>query len=141
MKMLATGFTVLLSTSIAFAEPKAGPRGGKLLENESPIAELLIEKDRTASIAFYDDAGKQVPATGQVVTATAEAPSGKARIDFEKKGDVLVAKSPLPEGEGYNVVLQIRKEPAAKPQNFRVSYNMHICGECNHPEYACTCDH
>lgn len=139
--MLAMGLSLLMFTSIAFAETKAGPRGGKLLENEAPKAELLIEKDRTASIAFYDDAGKQVPVTNQVVTATAEAPSGKAKIEFEKKGDLLVTKSPLPEGEGYNVVLQIRKDQAAKPQNFRVSYNMHICGECNHPEYACTCDH
>lgn len=141
MKMFIAAFVVLMSMSVAFAEIKAGPRGGKLLDNGSPRAEVLIEKDRTLSIAFYDDAGKQVLPVGQIVIATAEAPTGKVKIEFEKKGELLVTKSPLPDGEGYNIVLQVRKESAAKPHNFRISYNMHICGECNHPEYACTCEH
>ena len=31
------------------------------------------------------------------------------RIEFEKKGDVLVSKTKLPEGDGYNVVVQFKQ--------------------------------
>jgi hypothetical protein len=41
-------------------------------------------------------------------TATAETNVGKVKLEFEKKGDALVSKTPLPEGDGYNVVLQVR---------------------------------
>ena len=59
-------------------------------------AAFFVEKDRKISIAFYDDAKKQQPAGDQVITATAEASSGKKKLEFEKKGDLLVSKEPLP---------------------------------------------
>lgn len=134
-------FALLLTVESVAADSLTGARGGKLLDNEPPRAELLIESDGQASVAFYDQSGKQVAPAGQSVVAMAEAPEGKVRIEFEQKGDLLAAKNPLPAGENYTVVLQLRKDTAAKPQNFRVKYDMHICGECNHPEYACTCQH
>jgi len=75
------------------------------------------------------------------VTAVAEPKSGKVKMEFERKGDTLISKTPLPEGDGYNVVVQIRAKPDAKPQNFRVKYDTGTCGECKRPEYACTCGH
>ena len=117
-----------------------GPKGGRLLENETPRAEFFVEKDKTVSITFYDASLKPVSVTDQVVAATAETKSGKVKIEFEKKGDVLVSKTPLPEGDGYNVVVQLRSKPDAKPQNFRIKYDPAICGKCKRAEYACICD-
>lgn len=139
--VMFSALVVLLTAGLAFANTEAGPRGGKLLENGEPRAEVLIEENRVISIAFYDQAKKQVSPGEHVITGTAEAPTGKSKLVFEKKGELLVSTTPLPEGEGYNVVLQVKENAASKPQNFRVKYNMHVCGECSHPEYACTCDH
>ena len=129
-----------VSPALADAKIKAGPRKGRLLELGAQNAEFFVEKDRTVSIAFYDAAGKKQAAEAQVVTATAEAPSGKAKLEFEKKGDLLVSKTPLPEGEGYQIVLQAKAGADAKPKNFRIKLETHECKKCGNPEYACTCD-
>ncbi len=132
---------LVFGISLAHAEKfTPGPKGGRLLENESPRAEFFVEKDKTVTITFYDKDLKPVAPGEQVVTAIAEAKSGKVKIEFEKKGDVLVSKTPLPEGNDYNVVVQLRSKPDAKPQNFRVKYNAAICGKCKRAEYACICD-
>jgi hypothetical protein len=83
---------------------------------------------------------KAQPASTEVITATAEAPSGKVKIEFEKKGDLLVSKTKLPEGEGYQVVLQAKADPEAKTKNFRIKLQTHTCKGCGNAEYACTCD-
>ena len=130
-----------LGISLAQAGDKvtAGAKGGRLLENESPRAEFFVEKDRTVSLTFYDKDMKPVPVADQNATAIAETKDGKKKIDFEKKGEILVSKSSLPEGEGYNVVLQLKQNIDAKPKNFRIPLNTSICSKCHHPEYACTC--
>ncbi len=141
VKTLFLSVAIAASASTAIAEKQIpGPKGGKLLENDSPQAEFFVEPDHNVTITFYDKTLKPVPAEGQVVTATAETDGGKTKLEFEKKGDVLVSKAPLPHGEGYNVVVQIKKDPAAKPQNFRIKYDTHVCSGCKRAEYACTCD-
>ena len=120
---------------------KATPKGGRLLEKTEPHAEFVVEKDRSVTINFYNEEMKPVAATTQTVTAIADAKSGKATLQFEKKGDSLVSKTKLPEGEGYNVVVQFKQTAEAKPQNLRFKLDMHICGECKRAEYACICDH
>src|SRR5438046_7424360 len=77
----------------------AGPKGGRLLEKTEPKAEFYLEKDHSVTITFYDAALKPVPAAGQSVTVVADAKDGKGKVEFEKKGDVLVSKTKLPEGE------------------------------------------
>ena len=131
-----------LATTSAFADAKvkAGPRKGLLLELGGKSAEFFVEKDRSISIAVYDTALKVQPVSTEVITATAEAPSGKVKIEFEKKGDILVSKTKLPEGEGYQVVLQAKSTPDAKTKNFRIKLQTHTCKGCSNPEYACTCD-
>lgn len=143
MKTLLHIITILalaISPALADAKIKAGPRKGRILELEGVNAEFFVEKDRTISIAFYNAAGKQQPAAGEVFTATAEAKTGKTKLEFEKKGDLLVSKAPLPEGEGYQVVVQAKTSADAKSKNFRIKLETHICKGCSNPEYACTCD-
>lgn len=129
-----------LTSATAAEKVEAGPRGGRLLQTDAPRPEFFVEKDRTVSIAFYDANKKQVPAAAQTVSAVAEAKTGKTKLEFEKKGELLVSKSPLPEGNGYNVVIQYRATAEAKPQNFRIPLNTEACGGCKRAEYACTCD-
>ncbi len=137
---ILTVLAIAVSPALADAKVKAGPRKGRILELEGQNAEFLVEKDRTVSIAFYDAAGKKQSADKQVVTATAEAKSGKAKLEFEKKGDLLVSKAPLPDGEGYQIVVQAKTTAEAKPKNFRIKLETHICKGCSLPEYTCTCD-
>ena len=140
--LLNIALLLALATTSALADKsiKAGPRKGRVLEMSGQNAEFFVEKDRTISIAFYDAAMKAQPASAQVVTATAEAPSGKAKLDFEKKGNLLVSKAPLPDGEGYTVVVQVKADAEAKPKNFRIPLVLHTCKGCGNAEYACICD-
>jgi hypothetical protein len=131
----------LLTLHAADKKHLGGPKGGRLLDKTEPHAEFLVEKDRSVSINFYNDQMKPVAATTQIVTVIADAKSGKAPLQFEKKGDSLVSKAKLPEGEGYNVVVQFRQTAEAKPVNLRLKLEMHTCGECKRAEYACICGH
>jgi hypothetical protein len=107
-----------LATTSAFADAKvkAGPRKGLILDLGGKQAEFFVEKDRSISIAVYDAAMKAQPASTEVITATAEAPSGKVKIEFEKKGDLLVSKTKLPEGEGYPSRRPSQATPMPRPR-------------------------
>ena len=131
----------ILTLNAADKKHLGGPKGGRLLEKTEPKAEFFLEKDHTATITFYDAALKPVTAGAQTVTVIADAKDGKATIEFEQKGDVLVSKTKLPEGDGYNLVVQFKQIADAKPQNFRFKLDLHTCGECRRAEYACICDH
>ena len=119
----------------------ATPKGGRLLEKTEPRAELVIEKDRSVTINFYNAAMKPVPAADQTVTVLADVKSGKTTLTFEKKGDALVSKTKLPAGEGYNLIVQFKQTATAKPQNFRFTLDLATCGECTRAEYGCICGH
>ena len=130
-----------IATTLSASEKQVGgPKGGRLLENDSPRAEFFVEKDRTVTIAFYDKDLKPVPRGEQVVTAIAETKKGKEKLEFERKGDALASRTPLPEGDGYTIVVQIKAKPEAKAQNFRIKYDTSTCGKCKRTEYACICD-
>ena len=131
----------LLALNAADKNELGGPRGGRFLEKIEPKAEFFVETDKSVSINFYDVTGKPVPAANQHVTVIADAKGGKETIEFEKKGNSLVSKTKLPEGGGYNLVVQFKQTANAKPQNFRFKYDAHTCGECKRAEYACICGH
>lgn len=139
---ISTLIVLALAAMPAFADAsiKAGPRKGRVLEMEAKNAEFFVEKDRSVSIAFYDAAMKAQPASAEVVTATAEAPTGKVKLEFEKKGDLLVSKTQLPAGEHYTVVVQVKTTADAKPKNFRIPLDLSVCKGCSNAEYACICD-
>lgn len=140
--------TLLTITLIAFSSfgaddhkhEKAGPKGGKILEADSSHVEFFVQNDRKVSVTFLTEDMKPVPPGEQVVSLVAQAPSGKATLDFEKSGDSLISKAPLPEGEGYTAILQVKSKPDAKPQNLRIKLDLAECKECKHAEYACICE-
>lgn len=137
----AAFLTGLFVTTAAEKKIEAGPKGGRLLEKTAPKAEFFVEKDRTVSIHFYDDNLQSVPAGNQQVTLIAESKGGKTRIEFERKDGRLISKAPLPEGDGYNVVVMFKAREDIKSQNFRFALDLHNCGGCQRAEYACTCGH
>ncbi len=142
---LAAAAFITFSTGFTFAddevkEVEAGPRRGRLLATESPRPEFFVEKDHTVLIKFYNTEGKAVAPTDQQVTVIATGDT-KKKLKLEKKGDALVSTEKLPEGDGYNLVVQVKANAEAKPKNFRFAFLNHIClGSCKNPEYACTCD-
>ena len=138
---LCAGIALTATAAEKDHKHKATPKGGRLLEKTEPHAEFVVEKDRSVTINFYNGEMKPVAATTQNVTVIADAKDGKAKLEFEKKGDSLVSKTRLPDGDGYNVVVQFKQAAEAKPQNFRFKLDMHICGGCKRAEYGCTCGH
>lgn len=132
----------LLVAGTAFAADKfiPGPKGGKILTKTAPHAEFFVTKDHKVVVTFYDAELKPVAAKEQSVVVIAEAKDGKKKIEFETADGALVSKQPLPAGDKYQVVVQLKEKAAAKPVNYRVAFNESPCGECKRPEYACTCD-
>ena len=147
--IIATIAAALLNAGAAFAAdehghhhgPIPGPKGGKVFEAEPLHAEFLVNPDRTVTVTFYDGDMKPVAPAGQAVTVIAESPFGKKKLELADRDGALISAEPLPEGEGYRVVIQIRNTADSKPQNFRVDLITETCGECKLPEYACTCEH
>ena len=137
--VMAVALCAALHTANAADKVEAGPRGGRILERTTPKAEFYVEKDRTVSIHFYDSAGKPVTPLAQTASVIAETKSGKVKLEFERKGDALVSKAEMPEGDGYKLVVQLRQSAEAKPQNFRFIYEAHTCSGCKLAEYACSC--
>ena len=129
-----------LFTLSAAEKVQGGAKGGRILEMTVPKAEFFVEKDKGVSINFYDAAGKPIAPADQKVTVIADAKGGKEKLEFEKKGDALVSKTKLPEGDGYNVVVQFKQTADARPQNFRFKLETHTCETCKRAEYACICD-
>lgn len=131
----------LLATAVAFAaKPIPGPKGGKIVTTEAPHVEFFVEKDRTVTVSFYDKDIKPVAPSGQVVSAVAEAKTGKVNLAFAAKDGALVSAVPLPEGDGYRIVVQVRDSAQAKPKNYRLEFHDEVCGECKRAEYACVCE-
>ena len=122
-------------------EVVAGPKGGRLLETEPLKAEFFVTADRRAEVIFYDAAMQPIAPTAQTVAITAEADSGRVKLDMEQTPTGYISKSALPEGDPYRVVVQVRPTADARPQNFRIQLDMQECAGCERAEYACTCGH
>jgi hypothetical protein len=140
LAILTVAATAAFSAEGQSRQAIPGPKGGKVLETKPLHAEFFIQPDKKVSITFYDESMNPVAPGDQVVKVIAEAPSGKATLDFEKTGDAFVSTAALPEGDGYRLVVQVKQSGDAKPQNFRLEYHTEMCGECKHPEYACICE-
>ncbi|MBL9219395.1 MAG: hypothetical protein JNG82_12955 [Opitutaceae bacterium] len=138
--LVLTSFALLASAVALVAKPIPGPKGGRILTTEAPHVEFFVQKDRTVAVSFYDKDLKPVVASGQVVNATAEAKTGKVKLEFTAKDGALISTAPMPEGDDYTVVVQVRETAGAKPKNYRVLFHDEVCGECKHAEYACICD-
>ena len=131
--------TVVCATALG-AKPIAGPKTGRILTSEAPHVEFLVQPDRTVLVSFYNKDLKPLAPADQVVTATAEAKTGKVNLSFAAKDGALISSAPLHDGDGYRIVVQVRDSAQAKPKNYRLEFHDEVCGECKRAEYACICD-
>lgn len=122
------------------AKSVAGPNGGRVLATEPSAVEFLVTADRKVALTFLDATGQPAAPGTQVATVTAEPAAGKVALTLERSPHGYVSLTPLPAGEPYRVVVQVRPAPGATPKNFRLDLNLALCGECRHAEYACTCE-
>jgi hypothetical protein len=132
---------MLLTAAAVQAAIVPGPKGGKLLESGTLRAEFYVNEERQVEIVFYDQDLKPLPPAGPSVVVIAELPAERVRLELEPAEGLLRSGQPLPEGDGYRLVVQIRESTDARPLNFRIDYHAELCGECQRAEYACTCDH
>jgi len=139
-RILTTLLALACTAGALLAKPIPGPKGGRILTTAAPYAEFFVEKDHTATVTFYDANLKPLAPGDQVVSVVAEAKSGKAKLGFTKTANGFVSEGPLPKGDDYNIVIQIKTTPAASPKNYRVYFEDQACEKCHRPEYACICD-
>jgi hypothetical protein len=137
---LCASLALVAAVAALATAPIPGPRGGKIVTTSAPHVEFFVQPDRTVLVSFYDASLKPVPAGERVVSAIAEAKSGKVPLTFTTQAGALISSTPLPEGDGYRVVLQVRESATAKPRNYRLDYHAEACGNCQRAEYACICE-
>jgi len=139
MKTATTLIALSLVALTAIAADKIipGPKGGKMLDQQT---EFYVDSDRKVVITFYGVDLKPVAAGAQTAVVWADAKSGRVKLEMETKSDALVSKTSLPEGDGYNVMVQLKPAPDAKAQNFKIVYHDEPCSKCKRAEYACSCD-
>ena len=124
----------------------AGPNKGRVLKQLEPHAELLVTAERKVRLTFIDDAGKPVavPAglTATLITGDRSAP---VTLTFAAEGEgmagSLLTTAALPEGKNLPVILRVKPTAEAEIVTVRIPLNLATCGECQQPEYACTCTH
>lgn len=125
----------------AASKQAKAPNGGKLFAVDGGHMELVVEKDRTATVRFFDKELKPVATGTRSVTAIGEATTGKVTLEFAAKADALATATPFPEGKPYPLALSLKATADAKPVNFRLKLDLGQCGECKLKEYACICGH
>ena len=119
----------------------AGPNGGRVLVQCTPRAEFLVLPDRKVQITFLGDDGKAVAPGTQSVTVTAGDRAAPTKLAFTKSGNALVSNGPLPPGNDFPAVVQIKPSPEAKTATEKFHVNLEKCPTCSLAEYACTCEH
>lgn len=135
-----TAAFLLPSSPARAGQLEAGPNGGRIVGAPPDQAELLISPDGIVTVTFLDAERKPAPPGTRSAAVFAQLDSGKKEIALRPEGDTFVSTEPLPEPEGYTLVVQTRATPEGKPVNTRVTYNVQVCGGCHLAEYACTCE-
>lgn len=139
LALAALAFTATVSH--AHEKITAGPNGGRVLTGGKPHAEFFVTPERKVQITFVGEDGKAVAPENQVIVVTAGDRSAPTKLTFTKTGNVLLSDAPLPAGNDFPTVVQIKTTPEAKPVYARFNLNMNRCDECDKAEYACVCAH
>ena len=122
-------------------EKIAGPNGGRVITSVEPHLEFFRQDDGKVKITAVDEEGKVIPLGGTEVSVTGGDRSKPAKLTFAKEGDSMISDKAFPEGKNLPVVLRVKSSEDAQPVYERFTLNLSECPECDHLEYACTCDH
>lgn len=123
------------------AKKEIGPNGGRVVTSVTPHYEFFVTPEKKVKITFLGEDGKAVPAKDQVITAVGGDRAAPTRLTFARDGDSLLSDKPLPEGNELPIVVQVKVTPDAKAVTEKFTVNLANCPECQHAEYACTCNH
>lgn len=118
----------------------AGPNGGKIIGEAPDRAEVVIGDDGIVTVTFLDDRGQPAAIGTRSVALFAQLESGRQEVKLNADGDKLISAAPLPQPEGYTLVVQLRASPEGRPVNARLQFNTHVCSGCSLKEYACICE-
>lgn len=139
---LLTALALLSLILTANAEPgKIGPTNGRLLTDVKPNVEFLVNPEKKVELRFVDDANKVVAPAAQEITVTLGERAKPTKLTFTRDGDKLVSGGPIPGGNDYPTVVQIRERAGAKPVNVKFNLDLNKCPTCENAEYNCKCDH
>jgi hypothetical protein len=116
-----------------------GPNGGKLVALDSPAtpsAEVVVKEGQIV-VGLFDKGGKPIALETQALTITAGERNAPKKLDVAKKANSFTA--PLPAGDDFWAIFQLRETPAKKAHTFRIHYQTKPCPECKKPEWLCSC--
>ncbi|MDF1753713.1 MAG: hypothetical protein P1U89_13115 [Verrucomicrobiales bacterium] len=120
---------------------EAGPNGGRILHDIEPHLEFLVTSDRKIQITALDDSLKPTSLGSQVIRITGGDRSSPIPVNLVKQGNVYLSEKPLPPGDDFPMVVQVRADESAKAEFEKFTLDMSPCPTCDYLEYACTCDH
>ena len=144
MKSILLTTLALLAATTAFAHGEtktAGPNGGRILTSVTPHVEFFVTAERKIQFTFLDESNQPIAPAAQSITVTTGTRTAPVILTFTRTADVLLADAALPEGRNLPAVIQIKPTPDAAPVIEKFNVNLATCSECQHAEYACTCDH
>jgi len=141
-KNLARILTLLALTTAPLAAHEGlemGPNDGRVFELGSKTTPHIEvgQKDGKFIIHVLDKNDKTVPVGERTLAITAGERSAPEKLKVEKTGEAFTA--PIPKGEKFLVVFQVRESDGAKPLTARMTYEAAICSDCKRPEWLCTC--
>jgi hypothetical protein len=116
-----------------------GPGDGRLAFLDStttPSAEFNV-KEGKIHLTLLDKDLKPIALSEQTVAITAGERASAKKLAVSKEGNDFVA--PLPEGEDYWCIFQLKEKKDAKALTFRVHYRSEVCAECKKAEWRCIC--
>ncbi len=116
------------------------PHGGRMIELDSYHVEFYATSERIIEVRFYDRNMKPVQLDQAEIQVVAQADSGSEKYTLSPGNEAFVSDRPLPEGEGYNLVLRIKTDADSSFKNIRFKFDPSICSGCKLGEYACTCE-
>jgi hypothetical protein len=123
------------------AKKEAGPNGGRVVTATEPHFEFFVTPENKVKITFLGEDGKAVALKEQTVSAVGGDRAKPTKLAFAKEGDSLLSDKPLPEGKEIPIVLMVKLTPDAKTVTEKFNVNLAKCPTCEHPEYACICEH
>jgi hypothetical protein len=141
MKKALTTLFLALTAGFAFGhgDIELGPNKGRILEfstNESMHGEVTLTKEGKLHIAVLDKDMEPVKLEAQSLTATAGTREKPVKLEVAKDEKGFTVAAP---GAGEWLIVQYKESADAKPITARLEYDTKVCGDCDHPEWLCSC--
>lgn len=116
------------------------PNGGRIIELDPYHMEFYATPERMIEVRIFDQAMKPVQLDQAEIQVVAQAESGSEKYSLSLDKGAFVSDQPLPEGDGYNLVVRVKTDADSSFKNIRFKFDPSICSGCKLGEYACICE-